>query len=176
MDILIAIIPVIAAIVSIWSAIVSARAANRSLTISEQQESRRQPFLNLYLFKGYYKQVKLDRIFAFSMSASNARDTDNAIVHLELEVSYVSTQNICMKVKVPHDMSLVKDFSEGEIKPFGLPTPVLSHQAVAGWALFNVSEALLNKGVLDGYRIVLTDTHGIVTVFDPGIPREIKNV
>jgi len=114
--------------------------------------------------------------FAFSMSVSNAKDTDNAIVHLELAVSYISPQNICMKVKVPHDVSLVKDFDEGEIEPFVLPTSVLSHQAVAGWALFNVSEVLLNKGVLDSYRIVLTDIHGIVTVFDPGIPKEIKNV
>ena len=176
MDILIVVIPIIAACVSIWSAIVSARAAKRSLSISEQQESRRQPLLNLYLIKGYFKQLKRDKIFAFSMSVSNAKDTDNAIVHLELEVSYVSPQNICMKVKVPHDVSLVKDFDEGEIKPFVLPTTVLSHQAVAGWALFNVSEALLNKGVLDSYRIVLTDSHGIVTVFDPGIPKEIKNV
>lgn len=178
MEILLTIIPVIAAGVSIWSAIVSARAAKRSLAISEQQESRRQPLLNPYLIKGYFKNLEQenDKIFAFSMSVSNATDTDNAIVHLELEVCYVSAQNICMKVKVPHEVDLVEDFGGGEIKPFVLPTSIMSHQATAGWALFNVSGALLNKGTLDSYRIVLTDSHGLVTVFDPGIPKEIKDV
>ena len=69
MEILFTVIPVIAAGVSIWSAIVSARAAKRSLAISEQQECRRQPLLNPYLIKGYFKQLeqKNDKIFAFSM-------------------------------------------------------------------------------------------------------------
>jgi len=178
MNTLIAVIPIIAACVSVWFAIVSARAAKKSLALSEQQEARRQPALNPYLIKGYFKKLKSNdsKIFAFSMSVSNATDTDNAIVLLELEVSYVSTQNACMKVKVPHEVDLVKDFGGGEINPFNLPTSIMSHQAVAGWALFNVSDALLNEGILDSYTIVLTDSHGLVTRFDPGIPKEIKDV
>lgn len=177
MDILIVGIPIIAACVSVWSAIVSARAAKKSLAISEQQETRRQPALKPYLISGYFKKItKDDKIFSYSISVSNATDTDNAIVLLELEVCYVSTQNNCMKVKVPHEVNLVKDFGGGEIKPFVLPATVLSHQAVAGWALFNVSGALLNEGTLDSYAIILTDSHGLVTTFDPGIPKEIKDV
>jgi len=176
METLIVLIPIIATVVSVWSAIVSARAAKRSLAISEQQESRRQPLLSPYLFKGYFKQFKNEKIFVFSISVSNATDVDNAIVHLELEVSYVSAQNVCMKFKIPHEAKLVKNLDVGEIKPFNLPVSIGSHQAIAGWALFNVTEAMLNEGALDSYKVILTDSHGLLTKFDPGILKEIKDV
>lgn len=81
-----------------------------------------------------------------------------------------------MKLKIPHQENLVEDFGGGSIRPILVPGPILAHQAVAGWALFNVSHALLGEGLIDSYLIRITDAHGIVTVIEPNLVKEFKNV
>ena len=164
--------------ISLIFSYLSTRIAKKALSISEQQEARRQPALRPYLIDGYYKKMedRKSKVYGFSISVSNPTDAGNSLAHLELEICYVNPKNVCMKLKIPHQDNLANDFGGGSIRPIVVPGPIPAHQTVAGWALFNVSHALLGECVIDSYLINITDAHGAVTIIEPDLVKEFKNV
>ena len=174
----ISIISAIAACFAAWFAYTSAQVAKKSLFLSEQQEASRRPILKPYLSAAYFKKSKAkdSKTLAFSMSISNSANSANSIVHLELEIRYVTATNVCMKIRIQHEGNLTSDFGSRKIEPFKIPTSIGSHQAVAGWALFDISGPLLGGGVVESYTIIFTDSHGIVTALEAGIPKEVLDV
>lgn len=166
------------AIVAAFFANSSNVTARKALAIAEQQEVRKRPALTPYLIEGYFKKIEeaKTKIYGFSISLSNPTDIDNSIAHLELEICYVTVQNVCMKLKIPHRDNLVHEFGGGSIKPLVVPLPVLAHQTVAGWALFNVSNALLGDCEIDSYSISITDAHGVINRVEPYLVKEFANV
>jgi len=174
----ISIASVIVASVSAFFSRSSAVTANKALAISNQQEARKKPALVPYLAGGYFKKIneRNTKIYGFSILISNPTDIDNAVAHLELEISYVTVQNVCMKLKILHEDKLVNDFGGGSIKPLTIPLPIPSHQAVAGWTLFNACNALLGDCKIDSYSIRITDAHGFVTLMESDLVKEFMNV
>jgi hypothetical protein len=164
-----------------WVALGSAFAAwasfwngRRTLRLARLQEERRAYRLVVYLIQGYCRAIPGARVFEFSISVSNPSDINNSVDRLELQISYTTSQGFCMAVKVPHKRTLAGSFPQpaAVLSP---PIRIDAHQTVAGLTLFEVSDALIGTGEVDGYTLLLSDAHGAVTKLEQAIVSEISD-
>lgn len=170
----VAVASAVAAWIAALFAYLSARISKRSLQLALVQEERRKPKLIPYLFGAYYKPAPLDKysVYAFSISISNPSDIDNAIAFLELQIRYTLPEGTEMTLKVPHDPKLSTNFNDVEHVHFTISESIGAHQMIAGWAFFNIDNRLLIDFDIDSYKIVITDSHGVLNHLEPIIVRE----
>lgn len=170
----VAVASAVAAWVAALFAYLSARTSKRSFQLAELQETKRQPKLVPYLSGAYYKPAPLDKntIYAFSLSISNPSDIDNAIAFLELQVTYTIPEDTIMSLKVPHDPRLSTNFSDNEHVHFTIPERIGAHQTIAGWVFFKIDNTLITNFDINSYKLVVTDSHGIVSHLEPIIVSE----
>ena len=150
------------AVVAIVVSIVSLRYSKKSLRISEAQELRRIPQLAADLVQSYSEVAKGVRTYSFLLTVRNPTDTDNAISALELRLSYSLPSGVEAVIKLPPS-PLCAPEKDG----LSVPCKVVAHDAVSGWCRFLIEPDLLKDGVINGYEVVLTDTHKSVTVVSP---------
>jgi hypothetical protein len=174
--------PAIASAIAAWLAALlayrSARTSKRALTIAKRQEQRRQPVLIPYLVEGYVRLVDDEqrfRLYAFLLSVSNPSDTDNAIAQLDLHVTYTTAEGLRMTVEVPANAMLGTAFVSSDSRSLGVPIRVDAHQTTAGWVYFRINESLLERVSIDGYMLVVTDSHGYHASVEPILIREFSH-
>lgn len=163
----------LALVVSVLSLVIAIRAQR----LAERQEARRTPVLKPYLVDGYVRTgADGNRVYAFLLSISNPSDIDNSVANIDLHVAYRRADDdmsMVLKVRASQDSasSITKPL-ESTLLP---PQRVDAHQTLTGWAFFGVSREILTDTIIDGYRIVLTDTHGIEAAVEPIVVREYVN-
>jgi hypothetical protein len=171
-DIVVVAMAVAAFIVSIGSFRVSARA----LRLSEQQERRRQPRLFPKLLESQFENLtEGGRVYSFLLSVGNSTDSDNAIAQIEMHLCYMIDGDVSMTVKLPP--SLVNScYPVGERPRLVAPSRIAAHDTVSGWCDFAVKPGILGGRRIEGYRVVLTDSHQIETSVDVLIVSEKRHV
>jgi hypothetical protein len=147
----------------------------RSLRLAERQEARRFPRLRPYLAEGYCRIYKSDRIrvYAFSISVGNPSEVDNALSRAELQIGYLTENDVYMTVKVADDGSLATRLGLDSQALLSLPARVGANQTIAGWLLFRVSEDVLREVRIDDYSLLLIDTNDAKATLEPGIVRDL---
>ncbi len=159
-------VPLIAAVagwIAAGIAAYSAFLARRSTRIMSAQESRKHPCLVPYLSHGYMKRRpdKNARVYTFSISLNNISDSDNSVVEISLIMRYRRQDLHLYTAVLPHNPSLVTDLTYTNIQPFQLPATIPAHQSITGWALFVLSDDIVNNAIIDSYTIRSLDTHGL---------------
>ena len=159
-------LPVLAIVISLVSLIYS----RQSLKIAEAQEKRRRPVLTTGLVESFLTPAaKLGRIYSFHISVRNPSDADNAIASVEFAIRY-SAGDASFNVKLPPSAFLM--LGEDGRRPLEVPTRLAAHDTVAGWCDFVVGPQLLDKGRIDSYDIIITDTHQAETRLEVSVVRE----
>ena len=169
---------VVSVAVAAFAALNSWRArllATRALSISERQEGRRFPRLEIYLVDGYRRHLSRNLLFYFLVSVRNPTDTDNSVAQAELQVTYALDCNIEATRRISHNPDLTETVSGSNIQPanlFSLPARIDAHQTVAGWLVFSIDHESIKGRMIDSHRIILEDSHGISVETEPILVRE----
>jgi hypothetical protein len=147
----------------------------RTLRLAERQEARRLPRLRPYLAEGYRRtfQGERMRVYAFSISVGNPSEIDNALARAELQIGYLTENDVYMTVKVAEDHFLAPLLGLDSRAVLRLPAGVGANQTVAGWLFFRVNEDVLREVRIDDYSLLLTDTNDAKATLDLGIVREL---
>ena len=141
----------LALLVSMCSAFFSWRAgrnAARALAISESQEKRRQPQLGIYLVNGYRRLVPKRQLFGFLVSISNPTDINNSVSRAELQITYVTENDLAVVCRVQHNSALgekVASESASAASILSLPLRIDAHQTASGWFLFALDNDAIRK-------------------------------
>jgi hypothetical protein len=148
------------------------RTAERALELSERQEARRESRLDLYLHhsRSWRRPSFEDRLLGFNVQIANPSDRANAVVRAELHVTY-SVKGVIATVKVPRLSDSRSADARLDLELIQLPARLGENDAVSGWLLFRVKDALTEQQRVDRYEVVIRDLHNIeegvqVTVFD----------
>jgi hypothetical protein len=157
-DIVVAVMAVAAFIVSIGSF----RVSSRALRLSEQQELRKQPRLVPRLLESHCQTLANGgRFYSFSLSVGNPTDSDNAIAQIEMHLRYFIEDAVSMTVKLPPCHP-----PDDNRRRLTTPSHVAAHDTVSGWCDFVIKPGILSGRPVDGYHIVLTDSHQAETSVD----------
>lgn len=166
-DIVVAVMAVAAFIVSVGSF----RVSSRALRLSEQQEQRKQPRLVPRLLDSHFERLSDGgRAYSFSLSVGNPTDSDNAIAHIEMHLRYLIEDAASMTVKLPACHP-----PEDCCGRLTIPSRVAAHDTVSGWCDFRLKPNFLSGRTIDGYRIVLTDSHQTETSVDALVVSEKRH-
>jgi hypothetical protein len=153
----------------------SGRRADRALVISEGQEQRRQPRLNIYLLRGYRRLAPKRQLFGFLVSVSNPTDANNSIARAELQITYLLENDVNVVSRVQHAQDLNDNKSSdtlGAATIFCLPARIDAHQTLSGWFLFALDDNVIGQGTVEAHCLILEDTHGISTDTGPIMVQE----
>jgi hypothetical protein len=156
----------------------SRKIARRALAISQNQEERRQPHLEIYFADGYRRYIPTKQIFGFMLSVMNRSDSNNSIAMAELKVEYLIGENHRGNCRVPHNREVAEQAVETQTKNakiFAIPERVDSHQTIAGWLFFALDNKIIGGKTIDRHTIMLTDSHGTVTETEPIAVKEWMN-
>lgn len=165
----------IAAWIAALFAYTSHRTARQSLNLTLQQEARRAPRLVPYLAQGYQRQSDTARLYAVSFSVSNPSDTDNAVVRIELQVVFRTGDGVIVTLRLPHDETVAEAFRRPSVSTFSLPSAISAHQTAAAWAFFKLPHATLGRGIIDDYKICVSDSHALTCDMDVISLREVSD-
>jgi hypothetical protein len=163
---------------SAYSARRSRQISLRSLSLSEEQEKRRQPRFGIYLSDGYRRYLPDKQIFGFRVSVRNPTDSNNAISMAELRVTYLINEKVKATCRIPHDPSLSKIGNSTEKETgaaFLIPSRIDARQTAVGWMYFAFENSALGGKTIDSHTILLEDSHGICTESEPIAVKEWAN-
>jgi hypothetical protein len=169
-DIVVAVMAVAAFIVSVGSF----RVSSRALRLSEQQEQRKQPRLVPRLLDSHFESLSEGgRVYSFSLSVGNPTDSDNAIAQIEMHLRYLIDGDVSMTVKLPPSVGVCvpKNDHPRLITPFR----IAAHDTASGWCDFILKPSFLSGRRIDGYQIVLTDSHQAETSVDALVVSEKRH-
>jgi hypothetical protein len=156
----------------------SRRIARHALAISQKQEDRRQPHLEIYFADGYRRYLPDKQIFGFMLSVMNRSDSNNSIAMAELRVEYLIGENHKGNCRVAHNGEVAEQAENGQTKRaklFSIPERVDAHQTVAGWLFFALDSKIISGKTIDRHTIILTDSHGAVSETEPIAVKEWMN-
>jgi hypothetical protein len=162
-DRLIAIAALAASAISTYFARQAGRTARRALGISERDEQRRQPKLQLYLARSYVRSRDGSDLYCFLVSISNPTDIDNAVARSELRAALQGQDNREVVYRIAHNPELAEGGSAGEGLGNGalsIPLRIDAHQTVTGWLLFELKS---DSALVNSLWIMLDDSHGVTT-------------
>jgi hypothetical protein len=157
---------------------ISLSTSRRAIRITERQEERREPLLIPELRNGHFRTNPdgSARLYAFLIAVSNRSDTDNAIAHLELRLTYAVREGVDVTVKLPADTALPKGASQGAETRLAVPSSIGAHQTVSGWCFFRVERSILERpNTIQRYLIAVIDSHGIEATLEPIIVQEYRS-
>jgi hypothetical protein len=160
-------------IVAIGSAIVSFfsfRNSTRAVAISERQEKRHSPRLQVYFANGYRRLVSKRQLFGFLVSVSNPTDINNSIARAELQITNLLSDGSKTFFRIKHNPEVAQgmdNLKNDAAHVFSLPARIDAHQTLSGWLLFVLDNEMVGNGTVDGHRLILEDTHGLATDTDP---------
>jgi hypothetical protein len=140
-------------------AVMSFRVSSRALRLSEKQEQRRQPRLIPRLLASQFEnRPEGGRVYSFSLSVGNPTDSDNAIAQIEMHLRYLIDGSTPITVKLPPSVGSC-DRANDTSPRLITPCRVAAHDTVSGWCNFVVTPDILGGRAIEGYQIVLTDSH-----------------
>lgn len=132
--------------------------SRRAVRLAERQEERKNPLLVPELREGYFVKRQDDaRVYFFLLSVRNPTDSDNAIARIELHLRYLLNSGVPITAKFGPDKPNV--FFDNRIR-LHAPHRIGARDTVSGWCDFTIEAAALNGNSIDGYQIVLADSHG----------------
>ncbi len=154
-DVVVAVTAVAALIVALRSLGVSSRA----LRLSEKQEQRKQPRLVPKLLDSHFENLtEGGRVYSFLLSVANPTDSDNAIAQIEMHLRYVIEGDVSMIVKLPTSPIGICDRANDHPR-LTTPSRIAAHDTASGWCDFVIKPGILSGRAIEGYQIVLTDSH-----------------
>jgi len=159
-------------IVAIGSAIVSFFSfcnSTRALAISERQEKRHSPRLQIYFANGYRRLVSERQLFGFLVSVSNPTDINNSIARAELQITLLLRGGAKTFLRINHNPEVAQSMEnskESAAHVFSLPARIDAHQTLSGWLLFVLENEMIGEATVDGHRLIVEDTHGLSTDTD----------
>jgi hypothetical protein len=156
-----------ALIVSIGSVVFALLAYRLAL----RQDSRRNPALTITDITGYVS-YEGGRDIAISAVVANQSDSDNAIARVELRVA-LSRTNADWPVRLPLNPS-IECFRTLHANVLTVPTRLQAHDTVSGWLFFHLEERVLGDARVESYIVEITDSHGVVTTFEPILLRDFR--
>lgn len=137
------------------------RTARRALRLSERQEERRSPGLDLSLIEAVsWRPARGVKFCGIGMQvlAINPSDRDGALVGVDLHLTYTTPTGIITTVKVPHGprgMAIPE-----VIEPLEIPAALPVNGAVSGWLVFKIDDGLTGGGPIDCFEAVVRDSRG----------------
>jgi hypothetical protein len=169
-DIVVAVMAVAAFIVAVGSF----RVSSRALRLSEQQEQRKQPRLVPRLLDSHFESLtEGGRVYSFSLSVGNPTDSDNAIAQIEMHLRYLIDGDVSMTVKLPPSVAIC--VSASDHPRLITPSRIAAHDTASGWCDFVLKPSFLSGRTIDGYQIVLTDSHQAETSVDALVVSEKRH-
>lgn len=165
---------IVISVVSVGISWWSSRTASRALAISEAQEERRKPQLGIYLANGFRRLLPERQVFGFLVTVSNPSDIDNSIARAELQISYSLSGEVRATRRIQHDSTLEQrtSGSRSRTSVFSLPIDVDAHKSASGLLLFSLNNDAIRERTVDSHRLILEDTHGVLTTTEPIMVRE----
>jgi hypothetical protein len=163
-----------AAVAALIISFVSLRVSSRALQLSEKQERRKEPQLVPHLLDSDFEDLSGgDRVYSFWLSVRNPTDSDNAVAQIEMHLRYLVDGVTSVTVKLPSSNS---GDPANDRPRLATPSRVAAHDTVSGWCNFVVKPGLLNGRPIEGYQIVLTDSHQAEATIDALVVREKRHV
>lgn len=164
-----------AAIAALLVSLRSLRVSSRALRLSEQQERRKEPRLVPRLLDSYSENLaEGDRVYSFSLSVGNPTDSDNAIAQIEMHLRYRVDDFASITVKLSPSVHTCPPASS--IRPRLIaPSRIAAHDTISGWCDFIVNLGIVGGHMIDGYQIVLTDSHQGETAVEPLVVSEKRH-
>lgn len=173
----IAVMSVVIAGIALVLSVLSTRTARRSLRIAERQEARREPRLDLYLHESlvFQRPNPVTRALGFHIQVANPTDSDNSISDAELLILYTIDASV-MTVRVrPYSQADPTDSSSSRKSLLRLPSRIPAHDAVSGWLVFHVPDALTSGHRIDRYELSVREVHGqSVSLQTTVIPEDVN--
>jgi len=142
----------------------------------DRQEGRRKLRIRPSLLNGYFekKPEGHGRVYAFFLSISNPSDADNAVAAVDMHLSYLTTTRVLMTVKLASNNEYAPTEIRSSGAPLTIPARVAAHDTISGWCYFPIEGSLLEGVQVEGYKIVLTDSHQLESSVEPIIVQEIS--
>jgi hypothetical protein len=149
-----------------------AKISKRSLELAEQQDSRREPKLSLYLSDAYALISNDSTVIAVSITVTNPTDIDNSIARAELSITYHRKEGQAIRMSIPPtrgDPERTYHVSNLLSPPVSIP----SHQSVAGLLIFELPAIILaDSNIVDEYTLSVEDSHEKTVTLDNLTVRE----
>jgi hypothetical protein len=119
-------------------------------------------------------ETRTAKVYSFLLSVRNPSDSDNAIAQIEMRLRYLIDGATSITVKLPSVR--MSDPPNSERARFATPSRVAAHDTVSGWCDFIVKADILSGRVIDGYQVVLTDSHQAEATVDALVVSEKRRV
>lgn len=141
-----------------------------------RQEVRRQPRLLPSLVNGFYhsNDASEGRIYALHVTVRNPSDTNNSISEAELAIRYKNAEHADITVRIPANSQKV-GLIDAKDDILRIPIQIQAHNTVSGWLYFFVSFALIEGVLIEGYDLIVVDTHGDVSRIAPNVMQEFRD-
>lgn len=81
-----------------------------------------------------------------------------------------------MAVKLPSAADIESKFGNDNLTVLVPPVQIGAHETIAGYAMFELSNTIVGQSQIQGYTVLFTDTHGIVTRLEKTFVRDITLV
>lgn len=162
---------------ALLASLISLYFSARASRLAYRQEQRRKPNFSIALLNASVRTGNQEHphIYAFNISVSNPSDIDNAIAKLELRLTYLTAAKVEMNIKVGCSDAENSQFLPGVRTALSVPTKVAAHDTASGWCYFPVPFKILENSQVEGYQIVLTDSHNIQSTIEPLIIQEYRD-
>lgn len=163
-------ISALAFLVSIVFGVSSGRTARRALRITEREEARRSPRLSLYvhdtaLWKSPHNAT---RAYGVHLQLVNPTDLPTTVVMAELHITYsVDAHLAVVKTPIVEPTTFRCSFKKIEI-----PQRLEANGVASGWLVFRVADALVDRGDVHRYDVVVRDVHNVVETRQIAVFRE----
>src|SRR6266511_1827888 len=166
------------AVASAVAAWIAAWHARRTYKLALQQETRRQPWLEIYLVNGYIRRLRtpLRRLFVFKLMITNKSDAANALKDLQLVVHYRGEQGSPGNVTISHSPRLGTRLPESQEDPLPIPCRIPAREVVGGVAIFGAAEELLQDFRIESYTLTAVDSVDNHTEREAILLQEVRDV
>ncbi|WPZ34752.1 hypothetical protein T8K17_01135 [Thalassobaculum sp. OXR-137] len=165
------------AVLALLVSFLSFRNSSAALRLSKAQDERRRPTLKISYRHGYQHvdNVRKIRDYGFLVSIGNPSDIDNSAAQIELHVSYSLRSGEALVAKFPCLSERGDVFpSLDEFKQLSSSEQIGAHLTVSGWCLFRVAQDAIADFPINGYKLVVIDTHGNETFLEAGFVKELE--
>ena len=104
-------------------------------------------------------------------------DTDNSVKDLSMRIYFkrsgATISNIVVPITENINRTATNLFPNIE-QTFAIPVRIRAHEAVTGWALFQISNEILSDSHIENYQVVASDTFNIESLFEIKVMREME--
>ena len=175
-----ALVSAIAALVVAVATLYSVRVARRSLALMEKRDDKSTPHIDLDYRSAKYVLCRGRYIYCVELVVANRSAARNAVVHSDLEVTFVHEERTSPNVSFsimsePEILRLIADETSclrvlSRMTPLlsALPVSIGPYGTLGGWAFYCASERLVSDRAVASRTIHLSDSTGNIWSKDVG--------